>query len=161
MEFLECGDLGSLMKDELTESDVKSVTVQVLEGLKIMHRKNLCHRDLKPGNILIARWMLIIVKIADFGVSKHFDGITEGRTFTGSQKFMAPEIWRILQSDTSAYTTAVDIWSLGCMVYAMLTKESLFPESRGLIDYVEGRVTFPPKHPKNVSSWLSNSWLVC
>jgi ankyrin repeat protein len=152
MEFLECGDLGSLMKEEeLTESDAKSVTVQVLEGLEIMHQNNLCHRDLKPGNILIARWMPLKVKIADFGVSKHFDGITEGRTFTGSQKYMAPEIWGILQSDTSTYTTAVDVWSLGCMVYAMLTKEPPFPEPRGLIDYVESRVTFPPRNLQNVS----------
>lgn len=152
MEFLECGDLGSLMKDEeLTESDAKSVTVQVLEGLEIMHRNNLCHRDLKPGNILIARWMPLTVKIADFGVSKHFDGITEGRTFTGSKKYMAPEIWGMIQCDTSTYTTAVDLWSLGCMVYAMLTKEPPFPEPKGLIDYVEGRITFPPKNLGNVS----------
>ncbi|KAI5843102.1 kinase-like domain-containing protein [Morchella snyderi] len=153
MEFLECGDLECLMKDEeLTESDAKSVAIQVLEGLEIMHQNNLCHRDLKPGNILISRWMPLTVKIADFGVSKHFDGFTEGRTFTGSRKYMAPEIWGILQSDTNTYTTAVDVWSLGCMVYAMLTKEPPFPEPRGLIDYVQGRVRFPPKELENVST---------
>lgn len=48
MEYIPCGDLGSLIEDEMTESEVKTVTKQLLEGLEVMHEINLCHRDLKP-----------------------------------------------------------------------------------------------------------------
>lgn len=50
MEYFECGDLGQLIKDDdLSENDIKSVATQLLEGLKIMHENNFCHRDLKPN----------------------------------------------------------------------------------------------------------------
>lgn len=143
MEYLP-GDLGALMKEHsLSENETKMVTKQVLAGLEIMHDKNICHRDLKPGNILVAKWIPLTIKIADFGVSKSLDG-TQGRTTTGTKPFMAPEIWGFGQSLTSAYTTAVDLWSLGCLVYYMMTGRVPFPETRNLMNFVQGLGTFPP-----------------
>lgn len=54
MEYIENGDLGSYLKRRkiaggpIPEDDTRSITRQLLEGLKIMHAKNFCHRDLKP-----------------------------------------------------------------------------------------------------------------
>lgn len=50
MEYVECGNLSSFIaeKGEMSENVAKSVTSQLLEGLKIMHANNFCHRDLKP-----------------------------------------------------------------------------------------------------------------
>lgn len=49
MEYMKHGDLNSLiLKDYLTEIHAKTITIQVLEGLKIMHENGFCHRDLKP-----------------------------------------------------------------------------------------------------------------
>ncbi|RPB07009.1 kinase-like protein [Morchella conica CCBAS932] len=144
MEYLP-GDLDALLKEQdLSEDDTKRVTKQILAGLEILHDNDICHRDLKPGNILIAHWIPLSVRIGDFGVSKHFDGNTEGRTTTGTRPFMAPEVWGFGDEDTSVYTTAVDMWSLGCLVYFMLTKELPFPETRNLINFLSGRDPFPP-----------------
>lgn len=140
MEYLP-GDLGVLLREQdLSENDTKRITKQILAGLEIMHKKDICHRDLKPSNILIAKWMPISVKIADFGVSKHFDG-TEGRTETGTRPFMAPEVCGFCES--SVYTTAIDMWSLGCLVYFMMTKRTPFPEPRNLVDFMKGQGKFP------------------
>lgn len=140
MEYLP-GDLDGLLREQdLSEDDTKRVTKQILAGLEIMHKKDICHRDLKPSNILIAKWIPISVKIADFGVSKHFDG-TEGRTETGTRPFMAPEVWGF--GESSVYTTAIDMWSLGCLVYFMMTKRTPFPEPRNLVDFMQGQGTFP------------------
>ncbi|KAH0611877.1 uncharacterized protein H6S33_011142, partial [Morchella sextelata] len=144
MEYLS-GDLDALLKEgDLPEDDTKSVTKQILAGLERLHKEDICHRDLKPGNILIARWIPLSVKIGDFGVSKYFGGKTEWRTTAGTRPFMVPEVWGFGDQNTSSYTTAVDIWSLGCLVYFMITKELPFPEARNLINFLHGRDTFPP-----------------
>ncbi|KAI5837749.1 kinase-like domain-containing protein [Morchella snyderi] len=88
MEYLP-GDLDELMKErDLSEDETKMVTKQILAGLEIMHGKDICHRDLKPGNILVARRIPLTIKIADFGVSKSLVG-TQARTTTGTTAFMA------------------------------------------------------------------------
>ena len=86
------------------------------------------------------------VKIGDFGISKHsLGGKTELRTRAGTEGYMAPEILDLLNSERedSTYTCAVDIWSLGCVVYYALTKRSPFPDYRSLRDYCWGFSPFP------------------
>ncbi|KAI5850551.1 kinase-like domain-containing protein [Morchella snyderi] len=147
MEYLPAGDLDTFLKEQdLSEDDTKTVTKQILAGLEIMHKEAICHRDLKPGNILIARRTPVWVKIADFGVSKDFGGSTECRTMTGTRYFMAPEVLGLgdTNEDGSEYTTAVDMWSLGCLVYFMFTKRPPFPENWHLNHFLQGKNTFPP-----------------
>ncbi|KAI5843118.1 ankyrin repeat-containing domain protein [Morchella snyderi] len=142
MEYLP-GDLGSLLKDRnISEDDTKRVTRQILVGLDIMHKKDICHRDLKPSNILVVQFIPLAIKIADFGLSKHFDG-TECRSELGTNHFKAPEMWGIWNEETSVYTAAVDIWSLGCLVYLMVTKTLPFPQPKDLRLFVERRTPFP------------------
>ncbi|KAI5839411.1 kinase-like domain-containing protein [Morchella snyderi] len=143
MEYLPV-NLGTLLKNRtLSELDIKKVTKQILVGLEIMHKMNICHRDLKPSNILVAQSKPVLIKIADFGISKYFDS-TECRTIVGTNSFMAPEVWGFGDQETSVYTTAVDIWSLGCLLYFMITKALPFTETEKLERFVDGRIPFPP-----------------
>jgi serine/threonine protein kinase len=88
----------------------------------------------------------IRVKIADFGHSKRaVEGKTEARSRVGTIGYTAPEVFQLLDNDRedSAYTSAVDIWSLGCLLYYVLTKEVPFDSLGSLITFAEGRTAFP------------------
>jgi ankyrin repeat protein len=86
------------------------------------------------------------VKIGDFGISKRIaTEQTALRTQAGTQQFQAPEILGYVDEaeETSEYTNAVDIWSLGCVVYLLLTKTVPFARRRSLNDFCSGRAQFP------------------
>ena len=114
----------------LTPDLFADITINLLEGLKIMHAEGFTHRDLKPENIFVVakspRWW---VKIGDFGISKRLDpAMSAFRTEnTGTPYFMAPEInpddW---VEESPRYTNVVDIWSLGCVVYNILAMRPPF-----------------------------------
>ncbi|KAI0205576.1 kinase-like domain-containing protein [Astrocystis sublimbata] len=76
MEYVAYGDLESNLRNPKdgwvwTESSIKTVAEQILEGLQFIHKELIAHRDLKPKNILVSSLDLSPrVKIADFGVSK-------------------------------------------------------------------------------------------
>lgn len=81
-------------------------------------------------NVLIASLQPIHIKLADFGISKSFEGI-ELRTMLGTPGFLASEILgtlpqRFRSKGSNSYTKAVDIWALGRIVYNMLTLEDPF-----------------------------------
>lgn len=84
-----------------------------------------------PQNVLMASLQPIWVKIADFGVSKYTKG-TELHTRTGTRGYLAPEMLGLLPNMAvrNAYSNAVDIWALGCIVHEVLTKEIPFLEAR-------------------------------
>ena len=92
---------------------------QLLRGLKYIHSANVLHRDLKPSNILLnANGEL---KICDFGLARvASDAMTE---YVGTRWYRAPE----LLLNSSAYTSAIDVWSVGCIFFQMLTRTPLFP----------------------------------
>lgn len=101
---------------------VKSYLFQLLQGLAFCHSHRVLHRDLKPQNLLINAAGEI--KLADFGLARAF-GVPV-RTYTHEVVtlwYRAPEILL----GCKYYSTAVDIWSLGCIFAEMLTKKALFP----------------------------------
>ena len=149
MEYFELGDLEKHITEAITEDDVKDITTDVLNGLRIMHSENFAHRDLKPSNIFVVRkppaskWW---VKIGDFGISKRVQGdITALRTQTGTPAYQAPEINGYVDTDepTSVYDNAVDIWSLGCVIYKIATQRVPFPEPRAVSKFCNRRLPFP------------------
>ena len=85
-------------------------------------------------------------EIGDFGISKRISlEQTALRTQTGTRQFQAPEIQGFVDEaeETSEYTNAVDIWSLGCVMHTILTGMAPFPSSRALRRYCSGMDQFP------------------
>ena len=103
-------------------SYLKIAMVQILLGLEYMHSKGYIHRDLKPGNLL---WFVedknVSVKICDFGLSKPYTGQGEQSPGVVTSWYRAPEIC----ANEWNYGKKVDIWSVGCIFYEMVTKKAL------------------------------------
>ncbi|KAL0220468.1 hypothetical protein RCL1_000322 [Eukaryota sp. TZLM3-RCL] len=130
MEYCEGGSLFELLESniDLSDEDILFIFVQLAHGLNHLHGKSIIHRDIKPGNIVLtSRTPPYRVKYCDFGVSKQVEN-TMARTFIGTFQFMAPEVVAIWYGEVPAnhhYTPAVDIWSLGVVLY--LLKEKRYP----------------------------------
>lgn len=106
----------------MTELQIKRYLYQILSGICFCHQRRILHRDLKPQNLLIDREG--IVKLADFGLARAF-GLPV-RTYTHEVVtlwYRAPEI--LLGS--KHYSTAMDIWSVGCIFAEMAMHKPLFP----------------------------------
>jgi hypothetical protein len=98
----------------MNESEVVSILVDIVSGLRDLHESGIIHRDLKPANVLghEGRW-----KLADFGIARDQEIGTQDPTFLGwgSHPYMAPELWQ-LQSPT----VKTDLYALGCLAYELL-----------------------------------------
>ena len=101
---------------------VKRLLKQLLEGLVHCHKRRIMHRDLKPSNLLIDQKGEHL-KIADFGLARTFGLPLKSYTHeVVTLWYRAPEI--LLGS--KVYSTAVDIWSVGCIFFEMAHKRPLF-----------------------------------
>ena len=124
MEYCSGGELKEYVqtKGPLNEKEVYRITLQIVDAIRYCHNSLIVHRDLKLENILFSRPSRKTVKIVDFGISGMFKvGVNSEaeRSDAGSLHYIAPEV--LTKTDNHA-NPALDIWSLGCIVYAMLTK---------------------------------------
>jgi serine/threonine protein kinase len=148
MDYFELGDLSQHLNSKIPEYQTKEITRQLCSGLAEMHRMGFAHRDLKPQNVFVmsrtpTAWD---VRIGDFGIAKRVQqNETALRTMTGTQAYMAPEMFPYLVDDQEehTYTQAVDMWALGIMLYQMLTLEFAFGDQTPLHKYCKNRVVFP------------------
>lgn len=106
-----------VMKQKLTEAEARKVFVQLFQGVKYLHERNIVHRDIKPENILLTDKNLS-VKLADFGLGKIIGEESFTTTLCGTPSYVAPEI--LENSNHRRYTRAVDVWSLGVVLYICL-----------------------------------------
>uniref|UniRef100_A0AAA9T237 cyclin-dependent kinase n=1 Tax=Bos taurus TaxID=9913 RepID=A0AAA9T237_BOVIN len=114
--------MDSTPASELPLHLVKRYLFQLLQGVNFCHTHRVIHRDLKPQNLLISE--LGTIKLADFGLARAF-GVPL-RTYTHEVVtlwYRAPEILL----GCKFYSTAVDIWSIGCIFAEMVTRRALFP----------------------------------
>lgn len=122
LEYVPGGSIYGLLNQYqfLDEPLVKFFTRQILCGLEYLHARNILHRDIKGGNVLID--LDGVCKITDFGLSKNqkqgaYDPMSNNSNMKGTIFWMAPEIL------TNNYSAKVDVWSLGCTVLEMVTGE--------------------------------------
>ena len=123
MEFCPHGNLSGFFQRTNPPFNEKFVMMQgIATGLKYLHKKNIIHRDIKPANILVASDNPIVVKLADFDVSKFLlpEVQTEMSTDTGTLPFKAPEFFWRNQGGRLIYGDSVDIFALGLTYLAML-----------------------------------------
>ncbi|GFO07594.1 cyclin-dependent kinase 9 [Plakobranchus ocellatus] len=102
---------------------IKFITAQLIRGLEFVHSKGIMHRDLKPDNILLTSKG--VVKIADFGMSRP---VNPERVYTPRRVtlwYRSPELLLMATN----YSSAVDLWSLGCIVAEMFLGEPLLQGS--------------------------------
>ncbi|XP_068653788.1 cyclin-dependent kinase G-2-like isoform X2 [Aristolochia californica] len=123
MEYME-HDLKGLMetmKQPFSQSEVKCLMLQLLEGIKYLHDNWVLHRDLKTSNLLLNNRGEL--KICDFGLARQYGSPLKPYThLVVTLWYRAPE----LLLGAKEYSTAIDMWSLGCIMAELLAKEPLF-----------------------------------
>lgn len=129
IEYVPGGSVATMLNNygPFEEPLVRNFIRQILQGLKYLHDEQIIHRDIKGANVLID--IKGTVKISDFGISKKFSSsdsqsqLNKRSSLQGSVYWMAPEVVK-----QTAYTTKLDIWSVGCLVIEMLTGKHPFPD---------------------------------
>ncbi|TPX69660.1 hypothetical protein SpCBS45565_g02323 [Spizellomyces sp. 'palustris'] len=120
MDFVSGGDLSNYVsgRDVLREEEVRRLFRQVVEAVQYIHSFGIVHRDLKPENVLVTEDKSPTIKLSDFGLAKMI-GSDECHTICGTPEYLAPEVFL-----SGNYDSRVDLYSLGAILYFMLTGQS-------------------------------------
>ncbi|KAJ0179966.1 hypothetical protein K1T71_004557 [Dendrolimus kikuchii] len=144
MEYATSGNLAEFMYHRcpklIKQQEILFYFSQVLLGVNYIHNLNIIHRDLKAENILLTGKHGILVKIADFGVSKMLASAKKTSTVIGTPYYLAPEL-----CEGQPYDTKSDVWALGCLLYEMCTHKRAF-DSETLVGLVKA-ITSGSVHP--------------
>jgi eukaryotic-like serine/threonine-protein kinase len=175
MEYCAGGNLAERINGTpLPPREAATTAARLAGAIQKAHEAGIVHRDLKPGNILVVDFgfrasdspteqspggstnksgvsatprsaQAAVVKISDFGLAKYLDSDdtrTRSGAILGTPSYMAPE----QANETSSVTPAADIWSLGAILYEMLTGRPPFKGATVLetLDQVRSRFPVPP-----------------
>jgi NIMA (never in mitosis gene a)-related kinase len=125
MEYANNGDLQQRIQksqkstSSMAEVDVWRIFIQIMKGLRELHRLGIMHRDLKSANIFLNKDLT--VKLGDMNVSKLATKEGLNYTQTGTPYYASPEVWR-----DEPYSFKSDMWSLGCVLYEMVMMKPPF-----------------------------------
>lgn len=156
MEFLEGGDLLQFILDHgcFSEAAARRIFGEIVRAVKYLHEKNIVHRDLKPENILLTSKAVgeMHPKLADFGLARMNMKTKDCKTFCGTPHYFAPEVIHTFQDKDAGqpgggYGKQADMWSLGVILYIMLSGIPPFEEDGLYEQILNGRYEF------DVSEW--------
>ena len=185
MEYIKGGSLTDYMKNnkfDFTERRAAELIFQLAKGLKYLHKYGIIHRDLKPDNIMLTEASdKGNIKIMDFGLSKILGKKEKSIDGFGTLTFVSPEV--LIRKP---YNKEVDIWSLGVILYLMLSgdlpfddpdddeqkiaksivyQDVKFPQekfgkkSKAVIDLIKGCLTKEPKNRIKIDEILKGEWM--
>ncbi|KER23356.1 hypothetical protein T265_08731 [Opisthorchis viverrini] len=148
------GELWTLLRDQFffNETTTQFYVACVVEALDYLHSLNIIFRDLKPENLILDNEGYC--KLTDFGFAKRVPSGSKTWTFCGTPEYMAPEV--ILNK---GHDSAVDFWSLGILIYELLTGLPPFDSPDAMRTYnliLKGldAVGFPPKVTGNAQNLI-------
>ena len=137
MEYIKGGTLKRLIETKLSFSENEACIIieKLLSAIAYIHSKNVCHRDVKPENIMMNDYNdLTSLKLVDFGLSaQNFDNF-EDSNYCGTYLYMAPE-----QIEKRLYSKEVDVWSVGIILYMLLNegKHPFYTKGESKKKYIE------------------------
>ncbi|KAI8887836.1 Pkinase-domain-containing protein [Backusella circina FSU 941] len=111
---------------------VKLYMYQLFRSLAYSHALGICHRDIKPQNLLVHP-ITGVLKLCDFGSAKILVAGEPNVAYICSRYYRAPE----LIFGATSYTTSIDVWSAGCVMGELLLGQPLFPGESGIDQLVE------------------------
>ena len=124
-ELMETDMHRVIRTQDLSDDHCQYFIYQTLRALKAMHSANVLHRDLKPSNLLLNA--NCDLKVCDFGLARSAASTDDNSGFmteyVATRWYRAPEIMLTFKE----YTTAIDVWSVGCILAEMLSGKPLFP----------------------------------
>ena len=148
MEYVSGDDLKHVvrMMGQLSIGKALFIAKQICEGLAEAHQLGVVHRDLKPQNIMIDKEGNS--RIMDFGIARSLEakGITEAGVMIGTPEYMSPEQAEAMEVDQRS-----DIYSLGVILYEMVTGEVPFKGETALIIAMK-QMSETPKDPKAINA---------
>jgi serine/threonine protein kinase len=155
MEFIDGGTLQSRMMElaksgaYMPVSQVLPILGQVAEALDYAHKRGIIHRDIKPSNILLDSAGNAF--LADFGIARMMSGtqFTATGSLIGTPTYMSPE-----QGRGDELTTVSDIYSLGVILYELLTGKAPFTSETTPLAIIHKHIHEPPPDPRSLRPGL-------
>mmetsp|Transcript_94293 Transcript_94293/g.236695 ORF Transcript_94293/g.236695 Transcript_94293/m.236695 type:complete len:532 (+) Transcript_94293:77-1672(+) len=150
MEFLSGGDLLQYILEHgcFSENVARRLFSEIAGAVKYLHEKNIVHRDLKPENILLTSKSVddMRPKLADFGLARMNMKTKDCKTFCGTPHYFAPEVIHTFRDrdagQPGGYGKQADMWSLGVILYIMLSGIPPFEEDGLYEQILEGKYEF-------------------
>ena len=137
---------------ELNDNEKCRITVELVLGMRYIHRHKFMHRDLKPSNVLLSKENN--VRISDFGLAKEESLETSQSKGVGTLRFMAPELFEESEKGP-VYNNKVDVYSFGItLIYIITGKYPMF----SLKNVSNG---IPPSLPTTIVKWVRELILSC